>query len=289
MGMVNKKGNQIQLDPRFKEVISNLKNKGNGKYKDIINKIENYVFLGKNPERSFVFEALFANILISNEIFPSYEKKINPDNDQSVDFVYKEADDLICFELLSPRRSEELEKHIKATTTNIEGISIYEEHLTSNHENEHIRPEAQQIRMQDKLFEKVNKFPRHSCNNFSVIVVDCGNFQSGMYDDDDCRMVMYGKTREPLNQQYWEGTSIFGILDDSNNKRGAKEFRDRVTAVIFIPEFPSNPLDLLNNAFIVPNLYREKEHLENLEKLLKKHAVFMSLRPVHPSRHLRQE
>lgn len=243
-----------------------------GRYPRLIDKIT------KPLPSSVLFEILFANVFESNELRLDYEVNISPQNDSSVDFVHKEkSGERLCFELLSPEMSEELKYACTPKKTNVEGISEYSVLLEGGHFNKYLRPQAQTIRMQEKLLEKIDKFPDPTNDIFSNIVVDCSNFHFGHFDGGDCQMVMFGRTQNPFFQEYWNGLPIKGLLDNCNNSRGAKEFRERITSVIFIPE---TSIDLLEKAFIVLNECRPKEHLEKFRLKLKNTSIFQKIKYV---------
>ncbi|HUJ16935.1 MAG TPA: hypothetical protein VL197_02995 [Nitrospirota bacterium] len=79
-------------------------------------------------------------------------------------------------------------------------------------------------------------------------------------------MVLFGRTKNPYFQEYWNGKPVIGILNPDNNYRGAKEFRERITAVVFIPE---KNIQLLDRAFLLLNESRAETHLRALWSKLK--------------------
>ncbi len=247
------------------------------KYSHIRDRIEN----SDNPT-PFIFEALFAYALETHGISPNYEINVTPLNNSRIDFVYKEEDgSKFCFELLSPDMSVELARQCTPKETEIPGVSKWEVLLEGSHLNQHLRPQAQTIRMQEKILEKVDKFPDPSDDIFSIIVVNCQGFHFGHFDGEDCRMVMLGRTQNQFHQEFWEGEPIRGLLNRTNDKRGAQEFRKRVTSVIFIPKVPpKNSFDILDEAFIVFNELRSKKHLEFFWGKLKYSEVFCKLKYV---------
>ena len=149
--------------------------------------------------------------------------------------------------------------------------------LEGGHHNPHLRPQAQTIRMQEKLPEKVEKFPEPAETIFSTIVVDCSAFHFGHFDGEDCRMVLFGRTQIHNFQEYWNGKPIAGILHPENNKRDAKEFRERVTSVVFIPE---KDINLFDKAFILMNICRSESHLKAFWLKLKTSSVLGKVRYV---------
>jgi hypothetical protein len=137
-----------------------------------------------------------------------------------------------------------------------------------------LRPEALTIRMQEKLLEKVYKFPAPTDNIFSSIVVDCSSFHFGHFDGEDCSMVMFGRTQNLYFQEFWNGMSIKGLLDSRNNNRGAEEFRNRITSVIFVPKKTS---DLLDRAYLLLNVLRSSQHLEAFWSKISNNAALSKL------------
>jgi hypothetical protein len=175
--------------------------------------------------------------------------------------------------------SNELKREYELVKTDIEGISTFTAELSSNHQNEYLRPEALTIRMQEKLLEKIDKFPDPDDDVFSVVVVDCSDFHFGGFDGEDCRMVMFGRTNNPYLREHWRGNPILGTFDDSRDKRGASEFRERVTAVVFVPQIK---VDLLNQAFVVPNVRRSGSHLGRFQSRCREVPVLSGLKCVLP-------
>ena len=246
----------MPLDERLMVVLDFLRPLN--KYRLVIDRIES-----SNPlDAAFVFEALFAYALEHHGISPDYEVNINPDNNSTVDFSLPEHNgSRLCFELVSPNMSDELTREAAPRMTDVEGVFVYGAVLDSNHPNPHMRPEAQTIRMQEKLLDKMEKFPPPTEEIFPTIVVNCKAFHFGQYDEDDCRMVMFGRTRNPGFQEHWEGADLMGLMDENNDRHGASELRERIAAVIFIPEVSPDTADnVLENAFIVLNPLRPSEY-----------------------------
>ena len=254
-----------------------LRARGSGKYSRIIRAVEST----RPPDASFVFEALFAYALERHGSSPGYEVNINPENSSTVDFILPEQNgSRLCFELVSPNMSDELAHEAGPRVTDAEGGSVYGAVLHSDNPNQHLRPEAQTIRMQEKLLEKVEKFPPPTEGVFPAIAVDCTKFHSGQYDEEDCRMVMFGRTQEPMLQERWEGSGLMGLLDERNVRRGASEFRERIDAVIFVPEVsPDTAANVLNDALIVMNTLRPSEYRD---------AFWTAIRGNDAFRHMQQ-
>lgn len=225
---------------------------------------------------SFVFEALFAYYAEELRLRFKYEVNVNPDNDTTIDFVYDEDINYkLCFELVSPDLSDPLKIETKLQRTGIDGTMGYKISLTGNHPNKHKRPEAQTIRLQEKLLEKIIKFPEPVDNVFCTIVVDCTNFHFGHFDNEDCRMVMYGRTKINENQESWNNNPILGLLDPELRKKYADDLRSKITAVIF---FPTISTGLLENGFLILNCHRSKNHLLDFWKILQNHVLFPNLK-----------
>jgi hypothetical protein len=181
--------------------------------------------------------------------------------------------------------SNELKRESAPVETGIEGVSVFSVLLESRHENQYLTPEALTIRMQEKLLEKVGKFPEPTDDVFSTIVVDCDAFHFGHFDDEHCRMVIFGRTQNPCWQEHWNSKPIKGILNPGYHGRGAKEFRDRVTAVIFVPK---KKVELLEKAFLVLNESRLRSHLETYCSKLKDRSIIGKLIYVPPAQSMKR-
>jgi hypothetical protein len=260
------------MDKRIQDIVAKLTTLG--RYSRLLN------YITYSIPQSFLFELLFANTLETNGVELSYEVSIRPNTNTSVDFVHDDKDETrLCFELVSPEMSNRLKLESTPIKTEIEGVPTWSVLLESGHENAHLRPHAQTIRMQEKLLEKVVKFPEPTEGIFSIIVVDCSAFHFAHFDAEDCRMVLFGRTQNPNFQEYWNGRPIIGILNPDNNSRGAKEFRERITAVVFIPE---KDIQLLDNAFLLLNVSRSESHLRAFWLKLKGIPALEKLRYVPP-------
>lgn len=256
------------MDVRIENIVTNLSKCG--RYSRLLRYITDPV------PPSFLFELLFANAIEDSGLLLDYEVNVHSDTNATVDFVYEDGDGtLLCFELVSPEMSQELK-----LKTDIEGVSTYSVLLESRHENQYLRPEALTIRMQEKLLEKVGKFPEPRDDVFSTIVVDCSAFHFGHFDGEDCRMVIFGRTQEPYFQEFWDNKPIEGILNPANQRHGAKEFRERITAVVFVIE---KELAILDKAFLVLNACRSTSHLEAFWSKLRDRPIFGKLKYVPPA------
>lgn len=261
------------MDQRLQEIVDSLRD--SGKFNSIVEKIET----ARPLPMSFVFEALFANAFLKNGLALAYEENLPESGDSTPDFVYRsENGKRCCFELIRPEMNEALKIECEPEATDVDGVYTWEALLDGRHPQQHLRPEALTIRMQEKLLEKVEQLPRQSNEIFSFVVVDCSNFHFGHIDDEDCRMVMWGKTITPEFQEYWEGNRIQGLLEENYNRRNANIFRERITGVIFVPDIKLNPLD---GAYLALNNLRPKEHLDILFNIFKGKETFKALRVIH--------
>jgi hypothetical protein len=237
-----------------------------GKYGSLVKKLRD----SNMRNMPFVFEALFAYCFESNGMSLDYEKNLNSNNDSGVDFYFQKGDYEFGFELLRPEMKDEL----KAEYLRIDDNSLFGVELTQDHDKEYLRPEAQTIYLQDKLLEKVYKFPSPTTIFFSIIVIDCSNIHFGHFGDEDCRMVMYGKTTNPLWQEKWlhkhQKSRILGLLEKENNKRNARDFREKITGVVFVPEISIN---LFKRAYVSLNFHRCSSYRENFKN------VFLAMKP----------
>jgi hypothetical protein len=258
------------MDKRIEDIIGNLTRLR--RYSRLLNSISEPV------AQSFLFELLFANALEASGFELSYEVSVRLGTNATVDFVHDESDGTrLAFELVSPEMSNQLKAESAPIETDIKGVSTWSVALDGDHHNPHLRPQAQTIRMQEKLLEKVDKFPEPAEVIFSTIVVDCSAFHFGQFDGEDCRMVLFGRTQNSYFQEYWNSKPIMGILNPDNNRRGAKEFRERITAVMFIPE---KDVDLFDKAYLLMNVCRPESHLRAFWSKLKSSAVLGKLRYV---------
>jgi hypothetical protein len=204
----------------------------------------------------YVFEMLFADEFVLHGLYLDYEANINPSNDKTIDFIYHaEGKTKFLFELVRPEMSTILQSEYdqKMYRDDVDDVMV-----SSDNANEKLRPEAQTIRLQEKLLEKVEKFPEPDDKNFSVIVVDCSNLHFGHFDDDDARISMYGLPKNPILLERWNGKRILGMLEKNYTKRNALDFQDKITAVVFVPMLQAKKM--LNGAKITFNYLRTEQH-----------------------------
>lgn len=252
------------MNTHLTEVINRLEELG--KYGPLVKKLRDSNLL----DMPFVFEALFANCLELSGMSVDYEVKVNANNNSDVDFCFQKGEHNYYFELLRPEMKDELKDEYQK----IDDDGFFGVELTQDHTKEYKRPEAQTIYLQDKLLEKVYKFPNPQSNCYSIIVVDCSNIHFGNFNDEDCRMVMYGKTINPIWQERWlskDGKSrILGLLEKENKKREARNFRGKITGVLFVPKISTT---LLKGAYISLNIHRNNIYKERFRD------TFLSMPP----------
>lgn len=260
------------MDRRLQGILDSMKELK--KFNSIVEKIETT----RPSPMSFVFEGLFANSFLKNGLDLDYEEDVPESGNSHPDFLYRSEDGKSCFfELVRPEMSEELKIECEPEVTDVEDIYTWEALLHGRHSQQHLRPEALTIRMQEKLLKKAEQLPNQSNEIFSFVVVDCSNFHFGHMDDENCRMVMWGKTIIPEFQEYWMGNRIQGLLEQDYSRRNADIFRERITGVIFVPDIKLDPLD---GAYLALNNLRPKEHFDILFNIFKDKETFKTLRVI---------
>ncbi len=245
----------------MKEAIELLKSKT--QYGDALsNKLES----SKNRP-DIEFEILFAHQCESNDLQLSYEVSINPENDKTVDFSAELNSVQLNMELVRVGHNIEISALIKASTSS--GYT-----LTTDNKNPHFRPEAQDIKLQTSLLEKVEKFNEVSSRSINIICVDCSNVHVGRMDIDDVATVMWGKPYNPYFGARWEGERIKGMLEDNYDKRGADLFKSNISAVIFVTTLKYLPL---NYAYIAFNNRLATDHVALVLETLKMNKAFTDI------------
>jgi hypothetical protein len=223
------------------------------KARRFLQELGRYGDLAKQTEPSRTFEILFAYFFELEGVRLQYEASLKEDDSKKVDFLYQtESEKKLGFELYRPEQSDPIKEEIKQRTDSF-GYTL---ELSSRDERKHLRPEAQTVRLQEKLISKVDKFPTPTDEVFSVIVVDCTEVQLGMFDIKDARMVMYGRTRNPAFQDWWEDQRVSGLCEDNHPHQSAPEFRKRVSAVIFV----RNSQTFFDEAYATLNIRRTEKH-----------------------------
>lgn len=223
-----------------------------GKYSHILD----HLGTPTSPSLPFIFELLFADEFVLFGLYPEYEGNINTSNGKRIDFIYRtEINTKFLFELVRPEMSEILQSEYDQKMYG-DGDGVI---LSSDNANRYLRPEAQTIRLQEKLLGKVEKFPEPDDKNFSVIVVDCSNFHFGHFGDDDARISMYGVPQNPILLERWDGRRTFGLLEkDHPKQQDAFNFQRKVTAVVFVPILQAT--EMLKESKIIFNSLRSEHH-----------------------------
>jgi hypothetical protein len=229
-----------------------------GRYPTLVRNLESADW----PARSFIFEAIFAGKFEAAKCPLRYEASVNRSSTESMDFAYPATGTpRVCFELVSPRMSDPLRRNYGPHATPIPGLLVEGASLSGDDPDEHLRPEAQTIRLQEKVLEKVGKLPEPADDVFAVLVVDCTDINFGMLDQEDCRMLMFGRTRFAPAQEFWRGARVRGLLEETNTSRGATLLRERASAVILVTEIAWDPLP---GSFLVLNNLRSHTHVAGL-------------------------
>lgn len=124
----------------IKEVQNYLE--GLGRYGALLERYTN------DPEdRSVWFEMVFAYWLEDAGVTPSYEQRVNADNDKTVDFVATVNGLSYQMELVRVEHSEEIMKDLEAQNAADDFLQIYGLLLSSDHKNEYFQTAAQLIRL----------------------------------------------------------------------------------------------------------------------------------------------
>ena len=234
--------------------------------------LERYI---KDPkDRSIWFEMVFAYWLEDAGITPSYEQRVNAENDKTVDFVATVKGWNYEMELVRVEHSEEIMKDLEVQKAADDFLPIYDLLLSSDHKNKYFQTAAQLIRLQEKVLEKVDKFGEPSENTLALIVVDCSNIHSGMLDDDDVRMTAYGKPRQREYQEYFRGLRLKGLFEEDFKVRQAEPLRRKISAVVFVKELKPGALD---ESFVAVNLARD------VAAMIKQLPIFGDIENVQPA------
>jgi len=182
-------------------------------------------------DRSIWFEMVFAYWLEDTGTHLAYEIPKNPENDSSIDFVATAGGHEYLMELVRIENSEEVAAHVEEQ---MRAYGIYALLLKGDHHNQYFRTAAQLIRVQEKILEKVAKFPRPDGGRVACVVVDCSNIHAGGIDDEDIRMTVFGRARNPNWQEYWGKQRLLGLFEAEFGARGIELLRERVNVIIFV-------------------------------------------------------
>lgn len=230
-------------------------------------------YINDPNDRSIWFEMAFAYWLEEGGIKPSYEQRVNTENERTVDFVVNAEGWAYHMELVRIEHSEEITKHIEAQKAAEDFLPIYSLLLSSDKENEYFQTAAQLIRLQEKVLEKVDKFSTSSEETIALIVVDCSNINSGMLDDEDVRMTAYGKSRQPEYQEFFKGLQLNGLFEENYERRNAELLRSRVSGIVFIANLEPGALE---GSFVAVN------PAYDVAEMIMRLPIFVDLENVQP-------
>ncbi len=238
--------------------------KRKGSYSTVIGKIDR-----PDPDPHYLFEAVFAYQLSQVGFEPEYEAPFANGNAKTVDFLVENNGVATFFELLRVDESEAVGDLMQPDE---EGF--FEVKLSSDHPKKHLRPAAQDVRMQEKLCDKVDKFTEDD-SKVAVLVVDCSTYHLGMMDGDDIRSVMSGVPKSPSSVQSLDGKApVVGLLDPNCPSQKSEDFRKRISAVVFVPNLGS---ECLKGATVALNVCRSTDHQKLIMKELKQNAIFSDM------------
>lgn len=249
--------------------------KGRNKFLRLIER-----YLADSSDNSLLFELLFAYWLEKAGYDLQYEVNVNPENNYTVDFYLGNDGSEFFFELLRIENMKEIQEHISQQQQQDEPFRSYELSLGSDEENTHFTTAAQTIRLQEKLLEKATKFPPIKNNRYFFIVVDCSTVHLGHIDDDDIRIAMFGRPRNPVNQEHFQGNRVKGMYESDFNKKGIVEFRERVGCIIFLRELKPGGL---SGSYAVGNPYMEQDYLEKMGREAIKIGPLEGIRLIKPA------
>jgi hypothetical protein len=231
-------------------------------------------------DHSLWFELSFAYWLERDGYPLRYEVPVNPKNQTSVDFELTRGERRLLFELTRVERSDEIQAHIDAQTHNDAPLQVYDVLLSSDHQDPYFKTAAQAIRLQEKILEKISKFPDPTANTTSFIVVDCSTTHEGMLDGADVEIVMYGRCHNPLFQEYWNGNRLVGMYEPTYSRRNSDEFKKKIDGILFLPELkPAG----LKEAFVTLNPTCGSERRQKAFSDIKHVSTFGDLRAVLPA------
>lgn len=228
-------------------------------------------YINHPKDRSIWFEMVFAYWLEEAGISPRYEQRVNVENYKTVDFVTTMNGLNYQMELVRIEHSEEIMKDLEEERAS---NPIYGLLLSSDHSNEFYQTAAQLIRLQEKVLEKVDKFGEPSNNTLALIVVDCSNIHSGMLDDEDVRIMAYGRAMQQLYQEYFRGQRLKGLFEEDYMARQAESLRRKISAVVLIRALKP---EVLEESFVAVNPARD------VVEMIKQLPVFGDIRNVRPA------
>ena len=193
-------------------------------------------------DRSIWFEMVFAYWLHDAGLAPAYEVNVNPTTARTVDFAADYSGLAYHMELVRIENSDQIQAHLEAQRDAGKMMPGYELLLKSDAPNPFFRTAAQLIRVQEKILEKIDKFAEPSEAVISLVVVDCSNINVGALDDEDVRMIAFGRAKQPHYQEYWDGLMFRGLFDHDFVARHAESLRRKLSAVVFVRKLEPNAL-----------------------------------------------
>lgn len=245
------------------EIIEYLEN--SGKHSQLLSKWRE---TGDNDIR---FEVLFAYWCEKHDLSLNYEVNVNSDNEKTVDFNLVTNNNVtVNLELVRP----DLNKGIR---DQLSGDVLQGYILTSDHRDPNFSTCAQNIKLQWALLKKAEKFPPCSNTTINIIVADCSNVHGGMFDSDDLGVTMYGYPGNPAYQEFWDGNKLIGMWEEGYNQRGAEDFNNKISAVIFVPK---QKIELLDKGLTALNPLHSTQHRQLILDELKIYQAFDNVQVV---------
>jgi len=218
------------------------------------------------------FEVLFAFHCESNGLTLNYEVEANLENDKTVDFGFETDNGVnVNIELVRPDLNQALKAQINSSGE-LQGYF-----LTSNDKDPNFRTCAQLIKLQWGLLEKVHKFSEINAKTINIIVVDCSNVHAGMFDRHDLEMAMYGRSSNPIWQEYWEGNKLLGMWEKGYNQRNSDIFCSRISTVFFVPKQSSN---ILKDAMAAINPLQTHDYRVQMFEVMKGCKAYINVKVV---------
>lgn len=240
--------------------------------------IERYV--ADSSDNSLLFELVFAYWLEKAGYDLQYEVNANPENNSTIDYYLENDGSEFFFELLRIENMKEIQEHISQQQQQDELFESYELSLGSDEENPNFTPAAQTIRLQEKLLEKTKKFPPIENNRYFFLVADCSTVHLGHIDDEDIRIAMFGRPRNPVYQERFQGIRVKGMYESDFNKKGIVEFRERVGFIIFLRELKPGGL---SGSYAVGSPYMDQDYLKKMGREAVKIGPFEGIRLIKPA------
>lgn len=218
----------------------------------LIKKIEQTGGISKNT-KPLLFELRFAADLYNIGLLAEYEYEANTEKKSSIDFKIQDSNFSYLIELVSIGTSDATKKATKYKDINLNTykkthkIEIWSTHLTSNAQDKKQSEEGEIILVQQKILEKVHKFPSVLNNSFNLILIDIRGYLPSKGEDmeDDYREVAYGAfgltTGNSWKGHFWindkgKKVAIKGLFEKDNPLREAKKLQEKIHFLGFINE-----------------------------------------------------